>query len=70
MTTTEVREFVMDFYEGKILDLTMDKAKELLSRDAGLYSEFKKLGRRKQKEELYRYIRKYNELHPVYFLKN
>jgi len=67
--TTEVREFIMDFYEGRVTDLTMGRAMELLSRDETLYAEFKKLRKRRQKEELYRFIRRYNDIHPVYFLK-
>jgi hypothetical protein len=67
--TKELREFVMDFYEGEIREFTMENAKNMLSRDSVLYEEFKKLSRKKQKEQVYRYIRKYNERHPVYFLK-
>ena len=69
-TTTELREFVMNFYDGKTEDLTVQKAEELLSRDPALYADFRKLRRRRQREEMYRYIRLYNERHPVYFLKS
>lgn len=67
--TRETREFLIDFYDGVITELTLDKAGKLLSRDKTLYDEFIKLSRKRQKEQLYRYIRRYNELHPVYFLK-
>jgi hypothetical protein len=67
--TREIREFLMNYHNGSIVEFNMDRAEELLSRDAELYKEFKKLGHRKQKEQVYRYIRKYNELHPVYYLK-
>lgn len=65
----EIREFIVNFYDGKVVEFNMDKAEELLSRDATLYAEYKKLSRRKQRDQVYRYIRKYNDLHPVYFLK-
>ncbi|MBL7910580.1 MAG: hypothetical protein JNJ41_05975 [Bacteroidia bacterium] len=65
----EVREFLINFYDGVITEFKMDEAEILLSRDKLLYTEFKKLNRRKQKEQIFRYIRKYNEAHPVYFLK-
>ena len=68
-TSKELREFMMDFYEGLPQEFSMDKAEALISRDPTLYEEYKKLGRRKQKEQIYRYIRKYNEAHPIYFLK-
>jgi hypothetical protein len=65
----EVREFLMNFYNGVVSEFNMDVAEVLLSRDRQLYDEYKKLNRRKQKEQIFRYIRKYNEVHPVYFLK-
>lgn len=68
-TTTESREFLMNFYDGQLIELKMDEADKLLSRDKSLYAEYSKLSTRKQKEQLYRFIRKFNELHPVYFLK-
>lgn len=65
----EVREFLINFYDGVITEFKMDEAELLLARDKGLYDEFKKLTNRKQKEQIFRYIRKYNQAHPVYFLK-
>lgn len=65
----EVREFLINFYDGVITEFKMDDAELLISRDKLLYTEFKKLGRRKQKEQIFRYIRKYNEAHPVHFIK-
>lgn len=67
--TKEIREFIMNFYDGNVVEFSMDRAEELLARDAALYKEFKGLGRRKQKEQVYRYIRKYNDAHPVFFLR-
>lgn len=67
--TKEIREFIMNFYDGKVVEFNMDKAEELLSRDVALYAEYKQLGRRKQRDQVHRYIRRYNDLHPVYFLR-
>lgn len=67
--TREIREFLINFYDGKVVEFTMNQLEELISRDAELYQDFRKLGRRKQKEQLYRFIRRYNERHPVFFLK-
>lgn len=69
MITTEQREFIMNFYEGKLNELKQDEVELLLSRDKVLFVEYGKLSKRKQKEQLYRFIRKYNENNPVYFLK-
>lgn len=68
-TTKEIREFLINYYDGTLKEFSMTLAEELLARDKMLFEEYKKLGHRKQKEQVYRYIRKYNEQHPVYFLK-
>ena len=68
-TTKEIREFIMNYYDGVLMEFTPEEIDKLLSRDATLFAEFKKLGRRKQKEQTYGYIRKYNTLHPIYFLR-
>jgi hypothetical protein len=68
-TTREIRELLMNFYDGQLVEFTMDAAEQLLQRDKDLFAEYKDLSRRKQKEQIYRYIRKFNESHPVYFLR-
>ena len=68
-TTKEIHEFLMNFYDGLLIEFTLDAAEQLLVRDSALFEEYKKLGRRKQKEQIYGYIRKYNARHPVYFLR-
>lgn len=67
--TKEIREFIMNFYDGAITEFSMEKAEELLSRDPVLFAEYMKLNRRNRKEQVNRYIRRFNEAHPVYFLK-
>lgn len=67
--TKELRNFLMNFYDGRTIPFTTEDAENLISRDSELYKEFKSLKRKQQKEQISRYIRKYNELHPVYFLK-
>ncbi|MBA2613572.1 MAG: hypothetical protein H0U95_16535 [Bacteroidetes bacterium] len=65
----EVREFLINFYDGMITEFSMSGAELLLSRDKLIYAEYKELSKRKQREQIFRYLRKYNEAHPVYFLK-
>lgn len=67
--TKELRNFLMNFYDGIIVPFSTEEAERLISRDSLLYKEFKALKRKQQKEQISRYIRKYNELHPVYFIK-
>ena len=65
----EVREFLINYYNGIITEFKTDYAELLISRDKELYAEFKKLSRKKQRDQISRYIRKYNENNPIYFLK-
>jgi len=67
--TKEVRNFLMNFYNGLMIPFSMDEAENLLSRDPVIFAEYKSLKSRQRKEQVSRYIRKYNEAHPVYFLK-
>jgi hypothetical protein len=67
-TTREIREFLFNFYDGELVPFTLNTAEDLLRRDKTLYDAYKKLNRRKQKEQVYGFIRKYNAQHPVYFL--
>jgi hypothetical protein len=68
-TTQEIREFMMDVADGQVRELSLKAAEQVLQRDAELFKEFKKMSSHKQKDELYRYIRKYNERHEIYYLR-
>ncbi len=67
--TQEVREFIMNYYDGRIIPFNMDDLEKLLSRDADLFKEYNALNKRNRKKQASRYIRKYNELHPIYYQK-
>jgi hypothetical protein len=66
-TSKELKEFLMNFYDGVLMEFTTQTAEELLSRDQTLFEEYKKLSKKKQKDEIYRFIRRYHQAHPVYF---
>jgi len=68
-TSKELKEFIMNFYDGELVEFNLTQAEELLSRDTALFEEYKKLSNRKKKDEIYKYIRRFNIAHPVYFLK-
>jgi hypothetical protein len=68
-SSKELKEFLMNFYDGVLIEFKQQTAEELISRDQVLYDEYKKLSNKKKKDEIYRYIRRFNEAHPVYFLK-
>lgn len=70
VASREIREFLMDFYDGQVQELNTGNFEPLVSRDKELYKEYKKLSRRAQRDEMYRFVRKYNERNPVYFLRS
>ena len=63
----ETRQFIFDFYSGDIMDYTINNVEILLSRDLKMYEEFMQLKKRKRKDMMMLYIRKYNNAHPVSF---
>ena len=47
------------------MEFTLDNTKRLLMKDAELYEEFVKERKKKQKDLMFIYLRKYNEKHPL-----
>lgn len=69
-TTTEMREFLLDFYSGNLNEFSTDLLLEMLKKDEEIYKEYADLSKKNKKDLASRYIRKFNEKHPVYFPKN
>lgn len=63
----EVRQFIFDFYSGEIMDYNLANVEMLISRDLKLYEEFMQLKKKKRKEMMMMYVRKFNAAHPIYF---
>lgn len=70
MARSEIRQFIVDFETGKVLDFDLDNTELLLMKDAQLYEEFVQLPRKKKKELMFVYIRKFNEKNPLYLPVN
>ena len=66
----EIREYLMDFYTGERIEFSLEALEEMFKKDDAIYKEFMALSKKKKKEQFSRFIRKYNEKHPVYFPKN
>jgi len=64
---TELRQYMLDFESGKIMEYNYSNVSLALMRDAELHDEYMQLGRRKRKQLKFMYIRKFNERNPVYF---
>lgn len=70
MTRNELKQYLIDFESGKTLDFDLESTQLLLMKDAELYEEFVRLPRKKKKDLMFVYIRKYNEQNPLYIPVN
>jgi hypothetical protein len=64
--TQEVKQMILDFQTGKILEFNLKNIEIILARDPELYNQFTDLRRKKQKQLKFVYLRKYNERNPLY----
>ena len=63
---TELKQYIFDFETGKILEFTVDNVELLLMKDPTVYDEYVQLPRKKKKELMFVYVRKFNEKNPLY----
>jgi hypothetical protein len=66
MTRDELKQYLLDFESGKVLEFDVDNTELLLMKDNKLYEEYVQLSRRKKKDLMFVYIRKFNEENPLY----
>jgi hypothetical protein len=66
MSRTEMKQYIIDFESGKVMEFDTDNTELLLMKDNQLYEEYVKLSGRKKKELMFVYIRKFNEKNPLY----
>jgi hypothetical protein len=62
----ELKQYIIDFETGKVLEFTTDNVELLLMKDTALYDEYVQLPSKKKKELRFVYIRKFNEKNPIY----
>ena len=65
-TRTELKQFIIDWETGRVMDFDVDNTKLLLMKDPELHEEFARLSRKKKKDLLFVYIRKFDEKYPLY----
>jgi hypothetical protein len=63
---TELKQYIIDFESGKMLEFDIDNTELLLMKDNVLYEEYVQLSRKRKKELMFVYIRKFNEKNPLY----
>lgn len=66
MTRNELKQYLIDFESGKVLEFDVDNTELLLMKDDKLYDEYVQLSRKKKKDLMFVYIRKFNENNPLY----
>lgn len=66
MSRTELKQYLIDFESGKVLEFDIANTELLLMKDNELYEEYMQLSRKKKKNLMFVYIRKYNEKNPLY----
>lgn len=67
---TEMRQYLLNFLTGTILDYTDSSLEAILIQDPELHDEYMALRKKKRKQMRFMYIRKFNERHPLYFPQN
>jgi len=70
MARTELKQYIIDFDSGKVLEFDVENTEILLMKDNQLYDEYVQLSRKKKKELMFVYIRKFNEKNPLYLPQN
>jgi hypothetical protein len=66
MSRNELKQYLIDFESGKVLEFDVENTELLLMKDNQLYEEYVQLPRKKKKELMFVYIRKFNEKNPLY----
>jgi hypothetical protein len=66
MGRNELKQYIIDFESGKVLEFDVDNTELLLMKDNKLYEEYVQLSRKKKKDLMFVYIRKFNENNPLY----
>lgn len=65
-TRTELRQFIIDWETGKVMDFDVKNTELVLMKDPEIYEEYIRLSRSKKKDLMFVYIRKFNEKNPLY----
>ena len=68
--TGESKEYLYDFESNTLAAYTVEVLEKLLLRDFELFSEYTSLRKRDKKDRMAEFIRRYNQIHPLYFPVN
>lgn len=63
----EMRQYIMRFDTGEVMPYDRESVLVILMEDPELYEEYNSLGKRKQRDLMFFFIRRFNEKTPLYF---
>ena len=66
MRTTELKQFLLDFNSGKVMEYDTKNVEMLLMSDPELHDEFARLRSRRKQQLRFMYVRQFNERNPLY----
>jgi hypothetical protein len=66
-TTTDLRQYLLDFQTGEVMEYDSESVEVMLMKDPELADEYLALSGRKRKQMKFVYIRRFNERNPLYF---
>lgn len=66
-SSTDLRQYLLDFDTGEIMEYDSESVEVMLMKDPELADEYLSLRGRKRKQMKFVFIRRYNEKHPLYF---
>ncbi len=69
-TTTEMRQYILKFDTGEILEYDYKSLEICLMKDPTLYDEYNALSKKKKRQMIFFYMRKFNERNPLYIPVN
>ena len=69
VSSNELKQFILDFDTGRLVDYTVKNLEVILMRDTELYDKYNDLRKKKKKQLKFMYIRKYNERNPLYIIQ-
>ena len=70
MSKNEIKQYLIDFENGKILEFDQKNTEMLLMKDSELYEEYVRLPRKDRKDLMFVFIRRFNEKNPLYIPVN
>lgn len=70
MARSEIKQYLIEFKTGNIAEFDMKNTELMLIQDPELYEEYVQLPRKKKKDLMFVYIRKFNERNPLYIPVN